>query len=140
LVHAFYERKGVALNELTGGRTVFESLRFAIIDNVKRLFYIASISLLIFILGWFPPFLLLVLFLSFLVAGFDGMDLPLQLRGLTIRERLRFARVHWTTTLILGCCYSMTLVVPLLGIVALPLSYFVAVELDCASGDGVLKA
>lgn len=122
-----FKKLGSSIDLEPRGTSFVGGVLWALADNLKRLLYLGLISIVLFVFAWFPPLLVVVLFLSFFLAGLDSLDLPLQLKGLSFPERLAFARKQPLVTVVLGACYLALLMIPVLGLLSLPLAYFVAV-------------
>ncbi|MDO9019083.1 MAG: EI24 domain-containing protein [Deltaproteobacteria bacterium] len=82
----------------------------------------------------FPPAIVvtvpLKLMVGALVVAWDLLDYPFGLRGMRVRERLRFIRANFSAVLGFGACASLVLLIPGVGLlVLLPLGVAGATQL-----------
>lgn len=91
-------------------------------------------ALLLLVDVLFPPAIVVTLPLKFvvgaLVVAWDLLDYPFGLRGVRVRDRLRFMRANFRAVLGFGACASLVLLVPGVGLlVLLPLGVAGATQL-----------
>ena len=105
-----------------------KSLVRGVVDDLWRLVYVSLIVLLGFVSGLFPLLVFVPIVAGAFLLGFDLLDLPLKLCEKPFKTRWRIAREHWLELIILGGYFSVTLLVPILGVLLLPVAYLVAID------------
>jgi uncharacterized protein involved in cysteine biosynthesis len=106
----------------------FASLRRGLIDEARKTILLLGFAALLFLGGFFPPLFPLVLLGGLFVSGFEIQELPLNLLGIPFPERIRYAFRYWGETLSLGAYFALFSLLPLAGILFLPIGYFMSVE------------
>jgi CysZ protein len=100
---------------------------FALVFSSPVLAILALLTLLV------PPLAIITVPLKVLVAAlvfaWDLLDYPLGIRGHGVRARLSFMRTHFAAVLGLGLCSSLSLFVPGLGLLLLPVGVVAATDL-----------
>jgi len=104
--------------------SIIRSLR----DDLFRIICFTFLSILFFIFGLIPPLALLPLLFGLFTLGYNLIDLPLALLEIPFKKRLRLAKQVWLELLALGGIFALLLLIPLAGIIFLPIAYLVAVE------------
>lgn len=106
----------------------------------------------LWVVGFFFPFLMPVLFPAKLVAiafslTWNLFDYPLTLRGVPARQRLRFVRRHLSAVVGFGLAFACLFWIPLAAVLLLPLGVIAATRLvwtlsqsEVGRPDGILLA
>jgi len=95
----------------TRKRSIVINIRSAVIELVLTV-PLALVGLLPFLSPVTAP---LVLLIGSRYAGNGLMDFPLEYRGLSVRESIRWSRKHMATATGVGLGYQLMIIVPILG-------------------------
>lgn len=114
--------------------TAWRGLRVTLAGLAVSLPLLAALLLLDLV---FPPAMLVTVPLKFvvgaMVVAWDLLDYPFGLRGMRVRERLRYIRSNFRAVLGFGACASLVLFIPGIGLlVLLPLGVAGATHLVVA--------
>jgi CysZ protein len=130
LSRRFEEAEGLTPSVAPSGAT-WRTVRvtvFALVVTVPLLVVLSLVGLLA------PPALVVTIPLKVVVSSFalawDLLDYPLSIHGLGVRERLRFVRAHLGAVFGLGLAASLSLLVPGLGLLLLPVGVVGATDLS----------
>lgn len=116
-------RAEIELEEVGFVKSTLRGLR----DDGIRIVYIALIILLSFLFSFFPPLVFIPVLLGAFLVGFDLVDLPLTLLGYDFQTRWSLVKSHGLRVVVLGGCYSLLLLIPLVNIFFLPVAYQAAI-------------
>lgn len=105
-----------------------KSVVTAIKDNLRRILFILISLILLFLFSFFPPLIFLWYILSSFLAGYELLDLPLQLSKFSFRERIDFYFSNKLITTVAGSLYLAALLIPIVNIFALQASYVFGVK------------
>lgn len=121
-------KKGLHAPPSSGMAAYLNSLFRGLKDSLLRSLVYGILALLIFTFSFFPPLAFLVLLFAAFAIGYDLLDMPLSLLGFRAGSRLKLIMDHKLEALVLGALFSALMLVPLGGIIFLPLAYMVAVD------------
>lgn len=107
-------------------RTRLQALWHGVIYALKRLLIYTGLTALIFILSFFPPLAALVFLLTAIRVGLDIIELPLERLGLS-SNKSAIITPHITEIFLLGVVFMCLMLIPLGGVLFLPVAYLVAV-------------
>ena len=121
---------GEVAEEPTGWREILVDLWRGVTEALK--FLLIEIGLLAFGLFCIPPFSSVVCFaLSAVVIALEQMEGPMGRRRMTFRDKIRFARRHFWPVMGFGTVTTLALLVPVLGVAALPVGVVGGTLLFC---------
>ena len=99
-----------------------------LVDSGRRLLLVIVVLLLIFVAGLFLPLYIFSLVFSALLIGADLFYLPLTLLNIPFRSRIEILKSHKWDLFLFGGFFSLILLIPLGGILFLPVMYGLAVD------------
>jgi uncharacterized protein involved in cysteine biosynthesis len=114
------------------GSGFFRTVRVTVFALLVTVPLLGLLSLLTLV---FPPVAIVTVPLKITISSFavawDLLDYPLAFRGLGVRQRIRFCSQNRASVFALGLLASISLLVPGLGILLLPIGVCGATELVC---------
>ena len=128
LIENVLRKRGFNLPEHESIKILIRSVTRGLRDDVVRLIYIVFLIVISIICGFIPVLFFIPPILAAFLVGFDLIDLPLTLLEHRFRDRWIFIKQNLLEVVALGAVFSVIMLVPLGGIVFLPVAYVVAVE------------
>jgi uncharacterized protein involved in cysteine biosynthesis len=123
-----FNKHGVPSLQEKGISAYLKSVLRGLRDGLLRLVVYGTISLLALSTSFVPPLSLFFTLLGGFTLGVDLFELPLSLLGHRFSERVKLVFSHKLEAFSLGMFFSLFLIVPLGGVIFLPLAYLVAVK------------
>jgi len=97
-------------------------------DDAIRVVYVGIFMIVMLICGLFPLLYFIPPVIAALLVGYSLLDLPLALMEIRFKDRWGIAKAHLLEVLALGALFSLILLIPLGGILFLPVAYHVAIQ------------
>lgn len=124
----FLREGGIRAPEHTGVLSIAKSVLRGFKDDVLRLVYIAVISVLLLLTGFFPLLAFFPILVGAFMVGWDLVDLSFALLEVPFKERWRLVKAHWGQVTVLGGTFLVVALIPLGAIIAYPIGHAVAAK------------
>lgn len=97
------------------------TLRMILVSLQKLVIYFV-VAMVLFLISFFPVVAPIALYCSFMLLAFDAIDYSLELKAMSLRERIHYCIRHWIPLSGLAICLMGLAGVPILNILFLPVA------------------